>query len=424
MRKTIINDYAALIGVDWADKKHDVWVYNCDNANESHNVIENTPECLTEWINELHDTYNGATVAIALEQSKGSLMYALSGHSFIHLYIINPASLAKYRQTFYPSHSKDDPMDARLLMDLLLKHGEQFKRWKPDDEETRKITLLNAERRKSINMRTKLVQRLQSALKSYYPQFLDLVTSTPTTEMACAFILKWPTLKSLQRAKPQTIRSFLYRHNFRCTKRIEKLIADIRTATPLTKDNAIISVLSMTAESLAQEIRAVNNSIEKYDNAIDKLYRQHPDAFIFNSLPGAGKVLAPRLLATFGTDRNRFSCASDIQAYSGIAPVVERSGNQEWIHWRWNANTFVRQSFQEFANASKRFSLWAKAYYQLQLERGKSHHAAVRALAFKWQRIIFRCWKNKISYDEDLYIQSLKQNGSPLWSYIQNIQNA
>ena len=37
---------------------------------------------------------------------------------------------------------------------------------------------------------------------------------------------------------------------------------------------------------------------------------QHPDAFIFESLPGAGALLAPALLVKFGDHRDRFPSAS------------------------------------------------------------------------------------------------------------------
>jgi hypothetical protein len=104
--------------------------------------------------------------------------------------------------------------------------------------------------------------------------------------------------------------------------------------------------------------------------------------------------------------------------------VVERSGKQEWIHWRWACPKFIRQSFHEFARCSLASSLWAQAYFKQQKERGASPHAAFRALAFKWQRILFRCWQDRVPYDEERYIEALKRNGSPLWARIQALQEA
>jgi hypothetical protein len=140
----------------------------------------------------------------------------------------------------------------------------------------------------------------------------------------------------------------------------------------------------------------------------------HPDFFIFESLPGAGAVLAPRLLAAFGSQRDRYVSADEVQKYSGIAPVMEKSGKKQWIHFRWACPKFLRQSFHEWAGHSIAYSVWARSYYQQQRNKGQDHHAAVRALAFKWIRVVFRCWKDRVVYDESKYLAALARRGSPL----------
>ncbi len=144
----------------------------------------------------------------------------------------------------------------------------------------------------------------------------------------------------------------------------------------------------------------------------------HPDGFIFSSLPGAGPVFAPRLLAAFGADRDRFATARELQQYTGIAPVTERSGKSTWVHWRYACSRFLRQSIVEWAGMSVRYSYWADAYYRYQRQKGKSHQAAVRALAFKWLRILFCCWKERRPYDEAKYLFSLRERHSPLLKYM------
>lgn len=414
--------YAALIGIDWADQEHAVWLYDCESGKQSHQTVKHTAEALAEWIAQLRCHYQGRPIAMCLEQSRGSLIYALMGHEFITLYPINPTTLAKYREAFHPSRAKDDPTDAQLLMELLLKHRDRFKAWEPDDEDTRMLRLLTEERRKSVDWRTKLVLRLQALLKGYFPQAMDLVAGNLTSTLACDFLQKWPTLGALKRAKAKTVRAFYYGHNYRRGDLIEKNIEMIRAAATLTEDKAIVTASKITAQALANQIRAINMAIKQYNKQIKALYDKHPDAFIFESLPGAGPVMGPRLLSALGTNRDRYADAHELQTCSGIAPVTERSGKQEWVHWRWACSTFVRQSFHEFANCSRRFSVWANAYYQMQRERGKEHHAAIRALAFKWQRIIFRCWKEHKAYDEQRYLRALKASGSPLWQRVEVLQ--
>lgn len=171
---------------------------------------------------------------------------------------------------------------------------------------------------------------------------------------------------------------------------------------------------SMKVRALVTQISLLTESIELYDQKIASLFDQHDDSTLFGSFPGAGPSLAPRLLAAFGSDRGRFEFAAEMQQLSGIAPVTEKSGTGIWIHWRLACAKFLRQTFQEFAGCSILQSDWARAYYDQLRKRGKSHHAALRALAFKWIRVIFRCWKTRTPYDEALYCKTLKLRRSPL----------
>jgi hypothetical protein len=59
-------------------------------------------------------------------------------------------------------------------------------------------------------------------------------------------------------------------------------------------------------------------------------------------------------------------------------------------------------------------SQWARAYYEQQLSRGNRHHAAVRALAYKWIRVLFRCWKDRVLYDESRHQEALNKRHSPI----------
>ena len=126
------------------------------------------------------------------------------------------------------------------------------------------------------------------------------------------------------------------------------------------------------------------------------------------------------MLSAFGSNRDRFQCAAEVQNLSGIAPVTERSGKSCWVHWRLACPKFLRQSFHEFAAQSILFSQWARAFYDQLRARGASHHAAVRTLAYKWIRILFRCWKTRTPYDEQIYLASLRRRGSPLCAALSN----
>jgi transposase len=169
------------------------------------------------------------------------------------------------------------------------------------------------------------------------------------------------------------------------------------------------------AEVLIEQLRVVLKAIDRFDEEIATIAAKLPDyELLFKPLVGAGPVLAPRLLAAFGEDRQRYGAADEFQKYSGVAPVIERSGNKTWVHWRWQCPTFIRQTIVEWAGQTINHSFWAGAYYRQQRAKGSSHQAAVRALAFKWLRILYRCWQTRTPYDESKYLNALRRRGSPL----------
>jgi len=109
------------------------------------------------------------------------------------------------------------------------------------------------------------------------------------------------------------------------------------------------------------------------------------------------------LLAAMGNGK-RYQTAHEMQCATGIAPVTVASGRTRLIQFRRACPKFLRQTFHEWAQHSMKSCRWAKAYYDQLRAGGKHHHAALRALAFKWQRILFRCWKDGVTYDEAKYM--------------------
>ena len=404
---------AARIGIDWADDHHDVCLQEAGSSRIESGRIAQEPRALAEWIAALRHRFGGRPVGVCLETSRAPLVTALIEHDFIVLFPVNPRTLKRFREAFAPNGAKDDPEDAALLLELLCKHEDRLHRWQPDDAQTRAIARLVEARRKAVDLRTKLTNQLTAELKGYFPQALSWAGELDA-QLATDFLQRWPTLEAVQRAKPQTIRKFYYGHNCRRADLIEQKIEEIRTAVALTNDPAIVETSALTVQVLARQIDALRPSIARYDKEIATRFGDHPDAHLFDSLPGSGPAMAPRLLSAFGSQRDRFQAATEVQEYSGIAPVTKRSGKQCQVTWRWSAPKFVRQSFHEFARLSIHHSAWARAYYEMQRDRGKSRHAAIRALAFKWIRIIFRCWKERTAYDEAQYIQALVARRSPL----------
>jgi len=230
---------------------------------------------------------------------------------------------------------------------------------------------------------------------------------------------RWPTLDALQQALPAQIRKLYRDHGRPRSEPLERRLEQIRQAQPLTQDPTAVLSGSMMVRALVEQIRPLLAAIEEFDRQIAALFRKHPDRHLFECLPGAGEVLSPRLLMAFGADRDRFQTAPQVQQLSGIAPVTEQSGKQRWVHWRWACPKFLRQTFHEFADHSRKWCGWAKALYQRLKRSGKGNHTALRILAFKWIRILFDCWKTRTGYDEQIYLKSMQKRNPTLWAEIQ-----
>jgi hypothetical protein len=188
----------------------------------------------------------------------------------------------------------------------------------------------------------------------------------------------------------------------------------LEKAVAVTDEPAVIESFVLRVQLICRELQWVHRSVMEFDQKIAQAYAEHPDREIFASLPGAGPVLGPRLLTSMGSRRERFESAEALQRYTGVAPVTKRSGGSCYIHRRYLCPQFHRQSFHEYAKESIRWSRWAAAYYLQQRQKGCSHNTAVRALAFKWQRVIWRCWLDHKPYNEQIYEAALKRSGSPL----------
>jgi transposase len=199
---------------------------------------------------------------------------------------------------------------------------------------------------------------------------------------------------------------------------IQERIRAIRAATPLALDRAAITAHRLQVEVVVEQLRVTLQAIDRFDRQIAALAPTLRDYALFSALPGAGPHLTPRLLAAFGEQRERFPSAAELQRYAGVTPVTERSGKKRWVHWRWQCPTFLRQTFVEWAAQTINKSFWAGAFYRQQRDKGSSHQAAVRALAYKWIRILHRCWQTRTPYDEAIYLNALQRRGSPLLKQI------
>jgi transposase len=420
MKRVSTEEFAAFIGLDWADAKHDICLQASGSAHRELLRLDHRPEAIDAWVQSLRTRFNGQPIAVCLELNKGPIVSALRQYEFLVLFPVNPLTVAKYREAFTPSRAKDDPTDAALQVELLRKHRDKLTPLSPQSPTMRALAQLVEHRRRLVGDKVRLTNRLTSALKNYFPHVLQWFQEKDTA-IFCDFLSRWPTLKAAQLARRATLEGFFRAHHVRSADVITTRIEAIKSARALTTDDGVITPNVLLVQALIAQLRVTVQAIANFDSAIAQRAQDHPDFPLFDALPGAGAVFAPRLLVAFGEQRERYASAAELQKYAGIAPVTERSGKKSWVHWRLQCPTFLRQTFVEWAAESIRHSFWAQIYYQQQRDKGKAHQAAVRALAFKWIRILYRCWQERTPYDESIYLQALKRRHAPLLHNLANL---
>jgi transposase len=415
-------NYVAYIGIDWADRKHDIALYDCASDTWQETIIKTRPQDLLDWVNQLRARYGEGRIAVAMEQKRGPLLYALCQYDNLVLFPVNPRTVANYRKAFQPSRAKSDPVDARLLVELMQKHPEKLEQWVAGCPQTRALRQWVESRRMLVGEKVRLTNRITASLKTYFPQVLDWFEDQDTF-VFYAFIEQFPSVTAAQTATPDQLTQFFRSHQAgrksaiskRYPQGVARRIQQIQDAgTPLTRDESIVVPAQALTQALIALLKVVLNQLTDFNVKIAELFETLPDAELFSSLPGAGPHLAPRLLVAFGAERDRFSSAQAFMSYVGIAPVKEESGKKRWVHWRWSCPIFLRQTFVEWVNQSRRLSAWAQAFYQQQKRAGKTHQTAIRALAYKWGRILWRCWQDNAPYKEEKYLAALARKKSPL----------
>jgi transposase len=327
------------------------------------------------------------------------------------VYPLNPKAAQRYRERKAPMGPKSDRMDAWSFGDALRTDGHGWRLLKSDDPLTQELRILCRDEVQLIQQRTALVCQLKAALHEYYPAATEAFEDW-VCPGSWAFVEAFPTPGQLVRAGKRRWEKFLHVHRLyrpeTCQRRLEVFARADRFAGP----PAVTNAKSRLAVAIAAQLKFLQKQLGQYRKAIEELFARHPDNDIFGSLPGAGPKIAPRMMAELGDRRDRFEDSQSLQCYAGSAPVTEQSGKRRWVHFRRGCNKHLRAALHLWANLSREKSLWAQVYYQTKRDQGKSHATALRCLAQRWLKILWKMWQTHTRYDEALHTRNQTTHGS------------
>ena len=390
-----------VVGWDWADTHHDVVVEDHPGHRLWAGTVAHTREALELLEGRLVTWAHGvrADVRVVIETSQALVVDWLSTTGFT-VYPVNPKVADARRK---PSGAKTDQLDAAILARLGWQEADTLRPLRPADEtwvELRQLTRVDTA---LTTEHTRLVNELTAVLKSYYPVVLDLFDdlSRPT---ALAFVAQWADPRDSRALSVAELARWLRQHRYpnaeaAAARMAARLHAPALEATPGKARAQIRWVRALVAQ--LQALEAHRREIREH---ITELFTANADHDLWTSVPGAGPLLGARLLAAFGPDRDRFASAEAVQALAGTRPVAYQSGKLRRVHLRRACDKHFRQTMHQLAFASLTRCAWARAYYDAYRARGHGHHAALRALANVWLRILFRMWQDRTPYDEARFV--------------------
>jgi transposase len=382
------------VGLDWADTHHDVVVldeagHRVDSRRfaHSHDGLHELKQCL------LSIAASPEKLACIVETSHGLLIAFLLEAGF-PVYPVNPKTVNQLRKA---AGAKTDRIDAYLLAKTGRFDLAELRRLEPDRATVQELKTLTRDQDALIQTQTRLVNQLTACLKEYYPAALHLFAKLQQRS-TLVFLQAYPTPAAAAAASVAELTATLRRgKHTNPTRAASKLFEELHRPQ-LVASPVIVRAKSRLMLSLVNQLLVVIAEIASYDKAIRTLFLTHPDAELWSSLPGAGKRLAPRLLAEWGEDRTRYADANSVQTLAGTAPVPFQSGNYAKAHKRFACLKPLRNALHQFAWQSTQQEAWALDYYRRKRAEGKTHSMAVRALANVWVRIIYRMWVNKTCY--------------------------
>ena len=119
------------------------------------------------------------------------------------------------------------------------------------------------------------------------------------SKMSTSFLKRWPTLEELKKARPESVRKFFIDSKCRKAEKIENRLKLIEEACEVSLDRELIAVESEYMIMLVRQIELLKKQEAKIDESIETNYQDHCDRSIWDSFPGAGEVISPRLALPF-----------------------------------------------------------------------------------------------------------------------------
>ena len=392
------------IGIDWSENKHDGVFLNDDLKVIATLTIPHTPDGFQKLDATRQATHIPAAEAIVgLETAHNLLIDFLWARGYRQVYVLPPNVVKSSRGCYRQSGARTDQSDAFVIANLLRTDRTRLHAWCPDSALTCQMRTKVSWIFHLTHQQTQWSNRLRAVLLRYYPTAVEIFGHL-TSQIALEFIGVFPTPAQAARLTYAEFEQFARARAYSRPKQLPAAFARLQTPQPAAAPE-VVQRYQDEAVQLAQMLLSVVRQHGSAERELDKLFRQHPDFEIFDSLTGAGDFLAPALLTKFGDDRKRFPTPGSVQAIAGTCPVTDESGKKKVIRFRRACDREFRFIAQQWAMHSLEQSVWANTYFEQVRPHCDSQSHAYRCLANRWLAIAWKCWQTHKPYDEAYHLK-------------------
>jgi transposase len=406
------------VGIDWAEEFHLVALGQPGEGVIDVARVEHNPSSVDALIDKIAMLEpDPAEVRVVLETSYGMLVERLldAGYTVVP---VNPDLVARRRG---PAKKKDDTEDARIACLIALDRFERLRPLVPHGDAAAELRAITRDDERAARDERRLLNRLRADLIATFPAALSIASDDLGAPTFLRMLERWPTANTLAEASRADLVAFARscRHGWpdRFADRVQAALGDDH----FVARDWLVRAKTDTIRLLATQLLALGAQRRSWERRMGVLLlgrprygRAHqpndtdpgpavPGGEIYLSFPGLGDRLAARVAAEIGNIEN-FDTPNGLQCYAGKAPVTRRSGKSELVVAnRLACNGYLRDAVQQWAFCSLRRSGWARQFYDTQRARGKTHHAALRALGNRWLEVLWHCLTRNIAYDENTH---------------------
>jgi len=404
------------VGIDWAEEFHVVALGRPGEGVTEVVRVEHRPQAVAALVERIAGLEaDPAEVRVVIETRHGLLVEALVEAGYMVL-PVNPELVSRRRG---PARKKDDAEDARICCLLALDRHAGLRRLIPHGELAGELRSIARDDERACRDERRLLNRLRADLLVTFPAALAIAGEDLGATRILRLLERWPTAAALAAASREEIIEFgrAQRTGYlaRFADQIAAALAEDHFTAPPHLVRAKVDTIRLTARQLLL-IDAQRRAWEKrmgelllgahagQQQAEDQPGQAFPGGEIYLSFPGLGRRLAARIAGEAGEHIGQFTTPNSLQCYAGRAPVTRRSGKRDLVvAHRLACNRYLADAVHKWAFASLRRSAWASDFYDAQRARGKSHHAALRALGNRWLEVLWHCLTHDVPYDEAVH---------------------